>query len=517
MGSQPIPTPTPTPTGPPSNTPSTPNPTPTPSPQANYPPIPSLPDLPSNTYQLLVNLSTAIDTACGSFSASGGQLSSIQTTTNTAVSGVVANSKGEATDGLNDLWTCTQKDFTYASNMLTTITAANALGGSPNQLQEVLNQYGPAIQNGVPAVEQLRNLVATNFSSQPSVNTVQYLVDMAQGLTNAMGNVNQALWMMISAINTLSGGIYYACQTGFSPTTPLPVFTQQVFSMESSGGSGGSGSNDATDQNTIEQWMASDPEGAELLIISAEAKGVSLDDIIALLQGGGPDAFEPEYESFNVDPEQIYEWIDNDNLSSDDIHNIVTLMNKGGAVSDQINNWIGDGINFGDAADLVNNGISVAQIDQWASSGQDLAQMNRGIQALMSRGITIDNIKQGLAQQVNKGWAGVSNPIRQNIAQTIKIWKNRSVGVNAKGSPNPNDGTHFENRENKLPGGPDNSQTGYVNPRDYTEYTVANPSGGNVMRIVVDKYGNMWYSSGHYNDSGWTPIPQSFIIQALGG
>src|SRR5689334_22195868 len=118
------PKPSPSPTAPsptstsnaPANQPST---QPTPSPQAQYPPIPPLPDVPSNTYQLLLNLASAIDTAVGSFTTAGGKLGTIHDVSNTAVSDVVANSKGEATIALDDVWTYSQKDFTNAQTPLT--------------------------------------------------------------------------------------------------------------------------------------------------------------------------------------------------------------------------------------------------------------------------------------------------------------------------------------------------------------------------------------------------------------
>src|SRR5690348_1337873 len=96
----------PSPTGAPSSSPSGSKPTPvaTPSPQPNYPPIPPLPDLPPNAYQLLQALSTVIDTTAKSFRTSSGKLGTTQNTTNGAVGGIVANSQGNATNGLNTLW-----------------------------------------------------------------------------------------------------------------------------------------------------------------------------------------------------------------------------------------------------------------------------------------------------------------------------------------------------------------------------------------------------------------------------
>lgn len=418
MGSPtPTPMPTPTPTGV-SSTPSGPTPVPTPSPRPNYPPIPQLPDVPPNAYQLLLNLSAAIDTTSKSFGTSSGKLDTTHTTTNTAVNGIVANSKGSTTDGLNSLWKYTQQDFTNASTPLTSMTGSNALGGSPNQLQVVLDQHRSDFLNGVPAVEQLRHLVATGFASQPSVDAVQALVGLSQGLTQAMGNVNMALWLMINAISNIHDGIHYACATGFTPGQPVPLFTQHSFAME---GNGGSGSADANAVSTINSLT--DPETAELLIMEAGIRGVSLNDIVTLLQNG-------------VESEQIYEWLSNQSINLD---SITTLIGKGNANYFQINAWISRGVNIDNVASLVNSGVDLDNAVQLTRAGVDPASVSSLIQEGASPKTILTMLQ---APGVNA--TNVQSVIENNITNLIKDSnpKFQLTRVNAIKMLNGPDGTY---------------------------------------------------------------------------
>lgn len=526
MGS-PSPMPSPSPYA--STTPSNPNSTPTPDPQPNYPPVPDLPNLPSNGYQLLLNLSSAIDTASGSLSAVAENLASTQRTTNTAVGGIVANSQGEVTDGLNDIWSYTQQDFANAGVPLLSITGAGALGGSPNQLQEVLDQHRADFLNGIPAIEQLQHLQATNFASSPSVEEVQNLVDLAQAVIDAMGNVNTALWMMITAIDTINFGISLACATGLEPGTPPPLFSPTTFSMESNGSAGGSGKNKMS-ADQLQQYLEDqgvDSETALDIALFAEEQGLSLSDIQQMfdsqIQSGMSD---PELASASIqqliNDGELGKWY-NSGKSGHSLSEVTALLNASfdtDAINTLLKNNADIPTTLTSAQDLLNRQVSMGQINQWAADGQNL----KGILALEQKGITTDNINKGLAQPVTKGWASINNATRQNMVQTIKNWKNGVQGRNSRGSINDNDGTHYQNRNGKLPGGPDRPlngkiepRDGYVNPRGYTEYTVnnvgTNTNSGNKMRIVVDKYGNMWYSPDHYDD--WVSVPQSFIIQAL--
>lgn len=415
MGSHPTPglTPTPTPTSPPT---SGATPSPTPSPQPNYPPIPPLPDLPSNAYQLLLNLSSAIDTTSGSFHTSVGKIDSVHNTTNTAVGGVIANSHGKTTSALNDVWNLTKKDFTGTTTPLTSIRDSKALGGSPNQLQVVLDQHRSDFLSGIPAVEQLRHLAATNFASHPSVEVVQGLVNLAYGLTNALGNVNMVLWLMISAISNISDGISYACQTGFIPGQPFPTFTKQAFAME---GKGGSGSADEEAKNTINSLT--DSETAELLIMAAEIRGVSLNDIVTLLQKG-------------IDGDQIYAWLGNKNLN---LGSVTTLVSKGSSI-DQINAWASRGVNIDHVASLVDSGADLDSAVKLARSGVNPTQVS----PLIKEGVSSKTILSMLQSGVNP--ADVKSVIEKNIAEAIKDSNPKSPlsRVNAINLLNGPDGTY---------------------------------------------------------------------------
>lgn len=365
----------------------------TPSPQPNYPPIPPLPDLPPNAYQLLQALSTVIDTTAKSFRTSSGKLSTTQNTTNGAVGGIVANSQGNATNGLNTLWQYTKKDFTNASTQLDGITATNALGGSPNQLQTVLDQHRSDFVNGIPAVAQLRHLVATNYASRPSVDVVQGLISLSQGLTQALGNVNMAMWLMINAISNTQNGISFVCATGLTPGQPLPTFSPHTFAMEGKGGSGSADANAAEKINSL-----TDPETAELLIMLAEIRGTSLDDIVTLLENG-------------VDSNQIYAWLSNDNLN---LKSIATLVNKGHANDLQINAWVSRGVNIDSVASLVDSGVDLDNAVQLTRAGVDPANVSGLIKEGVSPTTILTMLKVDGVTPAN-----VQNVIENNITELI--------------------------------------------------------------------------------------------------
>jgi hypothetical protein len=274
------------------------------------------------------------------------------------------------------------------------VTASNALGGSPNQLQVVLDQHRADFVNGIPAVEKLRQLVATNFASQPSVDVVQGLLGLSQALMQAMGNVNMALWAMINAISNTQQGMGYACATGLTPGQPVPLFTQHAFAME---GKGGSGSSDADAINTINELT--DPETAELLIMEAEIRGVSLNDLVTLLQDG-------------VDTNEIYGWLSNENVNLD---SVTTLISKGKASSFQIDAWISRGVNIDSVASLVNSGSDLDSAVQLTRAGVDPANVS----SLIQEGIAPKTILTMLkAPGVNAG--NVQSVIEDNITNLIK-------------------------------------------------------------------------------------------------
>lgn len=512
----PTPSPTPMPTPSPSgisSSPSSANPSPTPSPQPNYPPVPNLPDLPSNAYQLLLALASTIDTTSGNFKTSSGKLSAVQSTTNSAVGGIVANSQGVTTRGLGDIWQYTQKDFTNASTPLTSITTSNALGGSPNQLQVVLDQHRSDFVNGIPAVEKLRQLAATHYASMPSVDMVQGLVSMAQGLIDAMGNVNMALWAMITAISNINSGISWSCATGFAPGLPVPQFSPHAFAME---GNGGSGSSDMTADQLrdylIEQGV--DESTALNIALFAEAQGLSLSDIKTMLdtlvQGGNSPEIVAEQLQTLIDNESLGNWFNgqpgrnlsdvtallNNGFSSDAV---TTLLNQGADLRTTLNN----------AQYLLSKNVSLGQINQWTQQGLNLNYAK----VLLDKGINPSQIDRGIANYTNpdlgnRSWQAVDPAIKNDIGGALRRWAN---GTNyGRG----NDGQPFNNNPQWV------SQNGQRvqqypfpgnNSGPYTEYYV----GGGDDRIVIDRYGKAYYyPSGmvnHYNPNDAIPIPYSFI------
>lgn len=524
------PKPTPSPTGvapspSASSSSSSPKPQATPSPRPNYPPIPPLPDVPSNTYQLLLNLSSAIDSTSGSFQTSTGKLSGIHSTTNTAVGGIVANSKGETTNGLNDIWYYTKQDFTNASTPLTSMTAANALGGSPNQLQEVLNQHQADIQNGVPAVEQLRHLVATGFASNPSVDAVQNLVDLAANLTNALGNVNMALWLMISAISNINSGIAYACATGLVPGQPFPTFSPHAFAMEGNGGSGGSGSNLTAEQlQSYLEDQGVDSDTALDIALYAEEQGLSLDEIQkmfnTLLQGGG--MVEADSAA-----SQIQEWINNQSLSrwlearpGGNLSDVTALLNNDFS-TEAVTTLLNQGADLKSTLTsaqylLTRTGgrVNIGDINQWAQQGLNLKYAAR----LVNRGVSPDWITSNISDYAStdpgvKGWTTLSKGTKSDIAAALQRWATRRrTGIG-------NDGTNFGNRpQSVIQNGHRVQRTPFPGPYSgpYTEYDVGTTND----RIVVNKNGIAYYFPsihGHYHPNDAILIPNSFIAQILGG
>lgn len=180
-----------------------------------------------------------------------------------------------------------------------------------------------------------------------------------------------------------------------------------------------------------------------------------------------------------------------------DLNEVATLLEKG-VDANQIVQWIENGKSVTGAGRILNQGIPASQVSQWVDQGLNL----NGIGVLLNKGITADAINAGLSRADAQGWTGISKNIRKNMADTIKNWAN--------GTPRfANDGTTFANRENlpALKNGP------------FTEYTIDNTNTGrlNELRIIVDRYGNMWYSDGHYQTSGKVlQVPWSFIVQSSG-
>jgi hypothetical protein len=374
-----------------------PSPSAKPSPQAEYPPIPPLPEIPSNAYQLLLNLSSSIDTTTGSFNTAAGKLGSIHDLSNTAVGDVVSTSKGEATNGLSDIWGYTKQDFTNAHTPLTSITASHALGGSPNPLQEVLTQHKSNFLNGVPAVEHLRQMMASGFASNPSPQQVQDLVNLSNGLISALGDVNMALQLMIIAISNINGGISYSCATGLVPGQPLPMFNTHTFAME--GKNGGGGSQNLTADQLAQQIedQGVDEETATYIALYAEEQGLNLSDIQNMLDtmvNGGGDA--------ELSAQQMQQWVENGTIS----------------------NWLYDGNagrSLSDVTSLLKQGVDSDSMTQLLNHKANLNQISSDLPLLIKQAGTDPADPSQLASWMQSLDADQLTALKNRIAQNPKI------------------------------------------------------------------------------------------------
>src|SRR6476661_4230812 len=81
-----------------------------------------VPNLPSNTYQLLSGLADAFDRVNKKLNTHADQLHTIKNSTNNAVGEVISTSKGQVTDTLSDVWNNSTTDLNTAHDQLSTIT-----------------------------------------------------------------------------------------------------------------------------------------------------------------------------------------------------------------------------------------------------------------------------------------------------------------------------------------------------------------------------------------------------------
>ncbi len=177
-----------------------------------------------------------------------------------------------------------------------------------------------------------------------------------------------------------------------------------------------------------------------------------------------------------------------------DLNEVAALLEKGESPN-TIVQWLGEGKALKGAENVLNQGVPASQVSQWVDQGLNL----NGINTLLNKGISADAINAGLSKVDAQGWAGISKNIRKNMATAIKDWGNNA------GSTEP-----YNNLE-QLPA--------LKNNGPFTKFRIDNTNTGrlNELRVIVDRYGNMWYSDGHYQTTGKIiPIPWSFIIQSLG-
>lgn len=515
--SGPTPTPAPTPT-PSSPGPTTSTPSPTPSPEPEYPPIPPLPDIPGDTYQRLLHLSSVIDSTSGSFNTSAGKVGGIRTTTNTAVGTVVTNSKGETTNALNDIWGYTQQDFTNAHTPLTSIAGSQALGGSPNQLQQVLDQHKADFQNGVPAVEKLRAFMASQ-SSNLTPEAVQGLVDLANGLIGALGNVNLVLQTMIMAIDKINGGISYACATGLAPGQPLPLFNQHTFAMESTNSGGGGGMSAEQLQQYLED-QGVDSDTALQIALYAEEQGIPLSEVQQM--------FDSMVQNGLTDPEiasgQIWELIENGSLGrwftgaqGRNLSDVTALLNNNfstEAVTSLLNQGVDLQAALADQQALLNKGVDIADINQWAQQGLSL----KYARTLVDRGVSPSTINSHISDylsssQGGKNWRSAVSTSAPGIKSSLQRWASgTNLGPNVGAG---HDGQVFNNRPQMGSNG--QVQPPFPNPVGTVREYYVDPTGG--ARILVDQSGTAYYypaSRIEYDPALRVKVPFSYIQSIIG-
>ncbi len=377
------------------------------------PPEPyQLPNIPSNAYTLLSNLATAIDTANTKLTGHANKVSDINTSTNNAVGNVVTTSKGQATNALNDLWTNSKTDLGQAHDQLVAITTSRqGIGPGPSDFQSTLDQSKATIQTGLTALDNLRQHQSSNgvvYLNPLDQQMMQWKQDVDQ-LDGAIANINMALDMMAMAIRNLNNGFRAACATGLVPGQAVPLFNKNAFAHQMTDGGGG-GKGGITAEDLIDELKSKgvDPNTAELLVLEAEEHNLSPNVIKALLDTG-------------VDPEQLYNWILNDNnwqltdkSVTDLTSNVNTLVSRGGGDPTDLANWI--------------RGLNKDQLEKFNT----LASQNSKLTADDLRGLVDPNLKYdpnpkhdqirpGVGPQPTDGQRALDNSVSYKSTTTSRI------------------------------------------------------------------------------------------------
>jgi hypothetical protein len=437
----------------------TPQPAPTPTPDVNNI---TLPNVPSNAYELLSSFADTIDTANGRFNTHATKLDNVSQETNGAVNNVVSTSSGLATQALSNTWTNTQTDFSRAHGALSGIIAPNCMGGSPNPLREALNKNKSAIQNGLIAMENIQALQRSCPLHPPSAQQVQEWIDQVNALTGALGNVNLALEMMILALRGLNGGFAASCATGFTPGAPLPTFPKNSFAMSSSGGGGGG----LTAQQLADYLKGKGINGglADDIALWADANHLNLDDVKSLIDAG-------------ADPNKVLSWLQDGKITPANLGDITTLVGKG-VSNDVITQLLNNGANLSDIASNVttlrNGGVRADLVNTWLKNGTNL---NNAV-AILRQGADLNLI--GTSSQVGNftGLAGKSvNDVLARIPADAKIneWISISGGAT--------DGMKFQWTDASG-----NTWRLEMHSPDPGAPTGSNASSGWVMRVKRGKY-----------------------------
>lgn len=413
------------------------------------------PDVPSDLVGKLNNLITAMSTTVGHLNNSSTSVQTFMGQTNGAIQHVGGISQGKATQALLETWLLSRSDMNQSH------TGMSGAASHLNTTTTALTEHLQTIKDGVAAIETARQ--ASGYVAAGLAPDLQQRID---SLTSSLNNVGLALDGAAKLLNTLNSGWPMACATGFTPGGPPPSFAPNAFdnSVMHMSGNAGAALNSAAGQRLVK---ALGKENAAILI-ELLGNNANLDDVAALAEKG---------------------------MNADEIYQLVE-----------------SGKSITGAGNLLNHGIPINQLSEWVNQGVNL----KGANALLNKGIPASAIDQGLSQAEAAGWKGVSNKVRTNMVNTIQNWLNGTRGVNANGAPYLNDGTPFRNDRGLLPGGPTPDGQPIHPTREYREYTVNNYNTGssNELRIVVDKYGNMWYTSAHYDK--FIPVPWSFILRAAG-
>ena len=345
MSSYPTPSPGPTPV---------PVPTPTPTPSVQDV---SLPDIPTNAYQLLLNLADAIDTVHNSFRASLGHLGDITSEITRTTHTVISTSQGTATDALATLWDNTKTDLHGAQDPLNSIITPRSLGGFPNGLRETLDQHKGDFQDGILAMEQIQMLQRSCPVHPPSPQQIEEWIQQVHNLTNALGNVSMAMQVMIMAIRSINGGFAAVCATGLVPGQPLPTFNKNAFAMQNTTGS--SGGNKLTEAQ-LEDYLTShgvDSTDAAYISMYAGDQGLNLEDIQAMVDTG-------------LSPQQLLQWL------------------QDGTISDWLYFDNKPGRSISDITAMFNQNVNTDTITQLLDGHANLHEISSNVTLLMEQGGT---------------------------------------------------------------------------------------------------------------------------------
>jgi hypothetical protein len=247
-----------------------------------------LPNIPINAYTLLSNLADAIDTANTKLNGHEGRLNDINTNAGNAVNNVTSNSKGQATDALHSLWGDSQTDLTNAQDQLSAITSAQGMGPGPYDFRSILNENASAIQTGLMALENLQQHQDSSGLVPIANEQLEQWKQDVDTLDGSIMNVNMAVEALVMAISSLNNGFAAVCATGLTSGGILPLFNKNAFAHQAHDNTSWSSSGSADEQNARDSLAKAGITGneADILIMNAQAEGMSFNDISNLVKKG---------------------------------------------------------------------------------------------------------------------------------------------------------------------------------------------------------------------------------------